>query len=128
MAKRLVSGSPEIQAAIRALGLEPNEVSRLTVTIDPGDVPRVHVDLMPDHERVAALLAAMKNVDYDIAVDQSTKLYATTEPERCTEQTELTIGPNDRQRMQCELRAGHTSNPETRSHAVHPDDSTLYRW
>lgn len=119
MARRLPEGSEEIKAAIRQLGVDPNNVRNLRLDIGMGRPPVVHVELYPDHQVAAALLAAMKNVDYDIAVDQSTKLDATTEPERCTAGTIIEGVP-----FRCELEP----HGPLKSHVVHPDDSTLYRW
>jgi hypothetical protein len=129
MAKRLVEGSKEIHDAIRALGLDPNEVHSLTVTIEPGLSPIVHVTLMPDHVRAAAVLAAMKSVDYGVQIDQHTDVRAEVgmeddvppPPSRCKAKTYL-----QETLYRCEL-APHNIN---RLHQVHPDggDRMVYRW
>ena len=84
---RATGAHPAILEAIRALGLNPNDVLRLSVDIGDNAPVMLRVELFADATRTAALLAAVKSTGYyAVEIDQHTEVEVTPDPPVSVEQ------------------------------------------
>lgn len=54
---------------LRSMGIDPNNVARLVVVVEPGDVPVMHVEMIGDR-RIIDLAAVLAGAD-DVRVSRS---------------------------------------------------------
>lgn len=59
----------DMTAALRSMGIEPNNVARLAIVLEPGDVPVMHVEMIGDR-RIIDLAAVLAGAD-DVRVSRS---------------------------------------------------------
>jgi hypothetical protein len=98
MARRLIHPhSPEIMEAVRAFGIDPNDVRSIDVHIDMENVPTITITVMPkatDAPKIADLLTATAAGRRDV------NILPAKEPTCGAQQGYLTAQP-------CVLRQGH---------------------
>lgn len=59
----------DMTAALRSMGIEPNNVRRLVIALEPGSTPIMHVEMIGDR-RIIDLAAVLAGAD-DVRVSQS---------------------------------------------------------
>ncbi len=66
MAKLSSANHPGVIALCEALHLDPHMVRSIRIEIDPGDVPRVHVEILADPEVTEHLPALLAGAHVEI--------------------------------------------------------------